>query len=247
MPPVTGPGQGRVGDPCSFPFPPCPRANSHAAGLPAARFRPGGGQGVFCSLPGASSSSQGCTEQREHSRNLGRQLHGLLSSAQPQVGAGGRAWGWFLEQSDPQEGWKPPQHLSSCHSPQPSRPQRHGAPRAALGQPRGCSPTCSRQGRRAGSSARAGKLFCIQSFYSIKISGSYSMARPPYCPRERAELKLPEHTKQHQPQVGGWQGPCRSLAPSSPCLGRKLLLEARLGAQAVAWRGQRVLFQRTVY
>lgn len=40
---------------------------------------------------------------------------------------------------------------------------------------------CSQQGRRAGSSSRAGKFLCIQSFYSIKISGSYSATSPLYC------------------------------------------------------------------
>lgn len=220
MPPVPGPGQGRVRDPCSFPLPPCPCTNSRAAGLPAARFRPGGGRGVFCSLPGASSSSQGCMEQRKHRRDLSRQLHGLLSSAQPRVGAGGRARGRFLEQSDPQGGWKPPQHLSSRHSPQPSRPQRRRAPWAALGRPRGCSPTCSRQGRRAGSSTRAGKLFCIQSFYSIKISGSYSVARPPYCPG-KGQTEAPRAPKA-APATGGWlAGPLHIPGTEQPPFGEK--------------------------
>lgn len=42
--------------------------------------------------------------------------------------------------------------------------------------------SCSRQGRRAGSGSWAGKFLCIQSFYSIKISGSYSATSPVYCP-----------------------------------------------------------------
>lgn len=222
MPPVPGPGKGRVGDPCPFPLPSHLRANSRAAGLTAARFQPGGGQGVFCSLPGAGSSSEGCTEQRERRRNLGGQPHGLLSSARPRPGAGGRARGRFLEQSDPRDGWKPPQHLSSRRSLPPSRPRRRGAPRAAPGRPRGCSPSCSWQGRRAGNSARAGKLFCIQSFYSIKFSGSYSMARPPYCPGrglapENADLLKPPRVwfSSRGPEAAPAPGR-RSAGPLSP-------------------------------
>lgn len=73
----------------------------------------------------------------------------------------------------------------------PLHPQWSGARWTALRRPQGCSLSCSWQGHRAGSSTQAGKVLCIQSFYSIKIQAAtvqHSLltalgAFGPTCPR----------------------------------------------------------------
>lgn len=54
----------------------------------------------------------------------------------------------------------------------PLQPQWSGARWIVLRWPQGCSLSCSWQGQKAGSSTQAGKVLCIQSFYSIKIQAA---------------------------------------------------------------------------
>lgn len=77
-------------------------------------------------------------------------------------------------------------HLLASPGQQPAfQPARHWGSWAARGSVCCSSPVavpqqipCSQQGQ----GSQAGKFLCIQSFYSIKISGSYSTTSPLYCP-----------------------------------------------------------------
>lgn len=141
-------------------------------------------EGLFC-------PSTGHREQREHGGELG--------SAQ--------VWGTSPPASlrnSPRKGREEPPRLSPrwhnslpCSSPAIGAAGHCKAPicrSSPAAPPRHIS--CSRQGWRAGSGCRAGKFLCIQSFYSIKISGSYSATSPLYCP-------------------GGLSG-CRQTSPPPP-------------------------------
>lgn len=124
--------------------------------------------------------------------------------------------------SQPSEGRKQPPRLSPRRrNSLPSSPPAIGAagPRSGPAAPPWCV-SCSRQGRRAGSGSRAGKFLCIESFYSIKISGSYNATSPLYCPggfwgagrhRPPADLPPPPACKGSLPPY--WVHPGRNPLP----------------------------------
>lgn len=88
----------------------------------------------------------------------------------------GQTWGQALEPAYKTAPTKAERNILTLPAQQPAfSPIDTGDPSAPQHVP------CSWQGWRAGSSAQAGTFLCNQSFYSIKISGSYSATSPLHC------------------------------------------------------------------
>lgn len=103
-------------------------------------------------------------------------LRGTGNSGSMGEQGSGRTWGQALEPAYETAPRKAERNILTLPAQQPAfSPPDTGDPSAPQHVP------CSWQGWRAGSSAQAGTFLCLQSFYSIKISGSYSATSPLYC------------------------------------------------------------------